>query len=252
LCTANEVWPDSGNKFTTLPDVANWNIDKDAAYFHYCDNETIHGVEFQEFPFEAVGDLTLICDMSSNFATRPIQWEKYGVVYGGAQKNLGPAGVTVTVIRDDLIGHHRKDTPLICEWATFDKAPNTYHNTPVCWSIYMTGLNIAHMKKNGLAYYQEHAEKKSKLLYDFIDSSNDYYTNPVDPRYRSRLNIPFRVKKDDALETKFLKEAADAGLIELKGHRSVGGCRASIYNAMPIEGVEALINFMKKFRDENQ
>jgi phosphoserine aminotransferase len=235
-----------------LPDVETWKIDKEAAYFHYCDNETIHGVEFKEFPYEVVGDLTLVSDMSSNFCTRPIDWDKYGVVYGGAQKNIGPAGVTVCVIREDLIGHQRKDTPLICDWQTFDKAPNTFHNTPVTWSIYACGLNIAHMKKHGLAYYQEQAEKKSKMLYDYIDGSEGYYTNPVDPRYRSRMNIPFRVKKDETLENKFLKEAQAAGLIELKGHRSVGGCRASIYNAMPVEGVEALINFMKKFRDENQ
>lgn len=252
LCTANEVWPDSGNKFTTLPDVNTWNIDKDAAYFHYCDNETVHGVEFQEFPYEAIGDLTLVCDMSSNFCSRPINWEKYGVVYAGSQKNVGPAGATITIIREDLIGHQRADTPLICDWSIFNKAPNTYHNTPVCWSIYVCGLNIAHMKKNGLAYYQELAEKKSKLVYDFIDGSDGYYSNPVEPKYRSRMNIPFRVKKDDTLEAKFLKEAAAANLVELKGHRSVGGCRASIYNAMPYEGVEALVNFMKKFRDENQ
>lgn len=155
LCTAVEVWPGSNNIFNTLPDVGKWNIDKDAAYFHYCANETIHGVEFQEFPYEAIGDLTLVCDMSSNFCSRPINWDKYGVVYGGAQKNIGPAGATITVIREDLIGHQRKDTPLICDWHTFDKAPNTFHNTPVCWSIYVCGLNIAHMKKNGLAYYQD-------------------------------------------------------------------------------------------------
>jgi len=245
------VWPDSANKFNTIPDPDKWVVDNDSAYFHYCDNETIHGVEFPEFPYDKVGDLTLVCDMSSNFCSRPINWEKYGVVYAGAQKNVGPAGVTVAVIRDDLIGHHRPDTPVMCDWKTFLNAPNTFHNTPVCWSIYVCGLNIAHMKKNGIQHYVDLAEKRSKMLYDYIDASSDYYSNPVDPRYRSRMNIPLRVKKDDALETKFLKEAAEAGLIELKGHRSVGGCRASCYNAMPIEGVEALINFMKKFRDEN-
>ena len=164
---------------------------------------------------------------------------------------MGPAGVTVTVIRDDLIGKHRADTPIMCDWSTFNKAPNTYYNTPVCYSIYVAGLNIAHMKKNGLKYYEDEAQRKSKLLYDFIDGSNDYYSNPIDKKYRSRLNIPFRVKKDEALETKFLAEAAKHGLVELKGHRTVGGCRASIYNAMPYEGVEALINFMKQFMDEN-
>lgn len=197
LSTAVEAWPDSGNKFTTIPDVSTWKIDKDAAYFHYCDNETIHGVEFQEFPYEAIGDMTLVCDMSSNMCSRPIDFTKYGVVYAGAQKNIGPAGVTVCVIREDLIGHHMASTPVICDWQTFSKAPNTYHNTPVCWSIYVCGLNIAHMKKNGLEYYQKMAEKKSKLLYDYIDNSDGYYSNPVDVKYRSRLNIPFRVKKDE-------------------------------------------------------
>lgn len=116
LCTTVEAWPESGSKFNTIPDVSTWNIDKDSAYFHYCDNETIHGVEFQEFPYEAVGDLTLVSDMSSNFVSRPIQWEKYGVVYAGAQKNVGPAGVCISVIKKDLIGKHRKDTPLLFDW----------------------------------------------------------------------------------------------------------------------------------------
>lgn len=250
-CTANEVWPDSKGKFNTLPEVSAWNIDKEAAYFHYCDNETIHGVEFQEFPFEAVGDMTLVCDMSSNMCSRPINWEKYGVVYAGAQKNVGPAGVCVAVIREDLIGHQRPETPLLCDWKTFSVAPNQFHNTPSCWPIYVCGLNIAHMKKNGLQHYQDLAAQRSKMFYDFVDASEGYYTNPVDPKYRSRMNIPFRVKSDDALETKFLKEAAEHDLIELKGHRSVGGCRVSVYNAMPIEGVEALISFMKKFQAAN-
>lgn len=250
-CTANEVWPDSNSKFQTVPEPSTWNIDKDGAYFHYCDNETIHGVEFQEFPSEVIGDMTLVCDMSSNFCSKPIQWEKYGVVYAGVQKNVGPAGVCIAVIRDDLIGHQKKETPLLCDWKTFGAAPNKFHNTPACWPIYVCGLNLAYMKNKGLKAIQEEAALKSKMLYDYIDSSEDYYTNPVDPRYRSRMNIPFRVKKDDKLETKFLKEAQDAGLIELKGHRSVGGCRASIYNAMPVEGVQALIEFMKKFRSEN-
>lgn len=184
--------------------------------------------------------------------TRPIHWDKHGVVYAGLQKNIGPAGAAVVVIRDDLIGHQKKDTPVMCDWSTFDKAPNHYHNTPACYPIYVAGLNIAHMKKKGLQYYQDLATQKSKLVYDYIDSSEGYYINPVDPKYRSRMNIPFRVKNDDKLEAKFLAEAATANLVDLKGHRSVGGCRASIYNAMPLEGVQALVNFMKKFREENQ
>jgi phosphoserine aminotransferase len=251
FCTPVEVWPDSGSKFSTLPDPSTWNIDKDAAYFHYCDNETIHGVEFQDFPYDLLGDMPLVSDMSSNFCSRPISWEKYGVVYAGAQKNVGPSGICISVIREDLIGHHRKETPILCDWKTIRDAPTKFHNTPPCWPIYVCGLNLAYMKKQGIHHLQEQAQLKSKMLYDLIESSSDYYSNPVDPRYRSRMNIPFRVKKDEKLEAKFLKEAQEAGLIELKGHRSVGGCRASIYNAMPVEGVEALVNFMKKFRDEN-
>jgi phosphoserine aminotransferase len=251
-----EVWPDSGAKFTTVPSVDKWQINKDAAYFHYCDNETIHGVEFPTtFPFDVIPEgMPLICDMSSNFCSRPVDWDKYGIVYAGAQKNVGPAGVCISVIRDDLIGTNmRKDTPLLFDWKTFRDAPTKFHNTPACYPIYVCGLNLAYMKRQGgLPHLEAEAARKSKFLYDFIDGSSDYYSNPVDPAYRSRMNIPFRVRKDDKLEAKFLKEAGEAGLIELKGHRSVGGCRASIYNAMPYEGVEALVNFMKKFRDENQ
>lgn len=234
-----------------MPDPSTWSIDKDAAYFHYCDNETIHGVEFNDFPFDKVEGMTLISDMSSNIGTRPIDWEKYGVVYAGAQKNLGPSGVCVVVVRDDLIGNHRPDTPVLFDWKQFRDAPNKFHNTPATWPIYVMGLNLAHMNKHGLSYYHELANKRSATLYDYIDNSDGYYTNPVEVKYRSRTNIPFRVKKDEKLESKFLVEAQKEGLIELKGHRSVGGCRASCYNAMPIEGVEALIAFMKKFREEN-
>lgn len=153
IATVVEAWPESKSNYTTIPETSTWNIDKEAAYFHYCDNETIHGVEFNNFPFEAVEGLTLVCDMSSNIGTRPIDWEKYGVVYAGAQKNLGPAGVCVVVVREDLIGHQRPDTPLLFDWKAFLNAPSKMHNTPACWPIYVTGLNLAHMKKNGLQHY---------------------------------------------------------------------------------------------------
>jgi phosphoserine aminotransferase len=181
-------------KFTTLPDPSNWHIDPEAAYFHYCDNETVHGVEFQEFPYDKVpSGQILVSDMSSNMCTRPIHWEKLGVVYAGAQKNVGPSGMTIVIVREDLIGHQDPKTPLMCDWRVMRDAPNQFHNTPACWPIYVAGLNIAHMKKNGLAYYTKLAEKRSKLLYDTIDNSYGYYTNPVDKKYRSRMNIPFRV-----------------------------------------------------------
>jgi phosphoserine aminotransferase len=150
----NEVYPESKNKFTTLPDPSNWHIEPEATYFHYCDNETVHGVEFQEFAFDKVpADQILVSDMSSNMCTRPIHWDKYGVVYAGAQKNIGPAGVCIVIVREDLIGHQDPKTPLMCDWKVTRDAPNQFHNTPSCWPIYVAGLNIAHMKKNGLSYY---------------------------------------------------------------------------------------------------
>lgn len=186
--------------------------------------------------------------MSSNFCSRPIDWSKYGVVYAGAQKNVGPSGLTIVVVRNDLIKKPRAETPMLCDWEVFNKAPQRAHNTPCCFAIYMAGLNFAYMKKKGLETIEKEAKAKSDLLYEAIDNSNGYYTNPVDKKYRSRMNIPFVLKGNDAdVTAKFLKEAAAAGMIELKGHRSVGGCRASIYNAMPIEGVQALVDFMKKF-----
>lgn len=238
-------------EYTGCPDFSEWKVDKDARYFHYCENETIYGVEFNNFPFEELKDQLLVCDMSSNFCTRPIDFNKYGVIYAGAQKNVGPAGVCITIIREDLVGNVIKETPEVCNWETHLKAPGNCYNTPCCWSIYMCGLNIEFMLEKGLDKIEEEANKKSGMLYDYIESTDGYYTNPVDPKFRSRVNVPFRVKKDEDLEKKFLEEAAKEGMIELKGHRTVGGCRASLYNAMPIEGVETLVNFMKKFREAN-
>ena len=162
---------------------------------------------------------------------------------------MGPAGATIVVVREDLIGKQRKDTPILCDWEAFSKAPTTFYNTPCCWSIYMCGLNIEYMlEQGGIPVMAEKAEQRSKLLYDFLDSTDGYYHNNVKPQFRSRMNIPFRVGySDEDLENKFIRESSEAGLIDLKGHKSVGGIRASIYNAMPIEGVQALINFCKKF-----
>lgn len=239
-------------KFTGCPDFSEWTVTDDAAYFHFCENETIHGVEFNNFPYEELKDQLIVCDMSSNFCTRKIEWSRYGIVYAGAQKNLGPAGLCVVVAREDLLGSLEvSDTTSMLSWSTQQKASNQMYNTPCCWAIYMAGLNIAYMLEKGLDNICEEAKAKSDLLYNYIDGSDGYYTNPVDIAFRSRSNIPFRVKCEEELEKKFLKEAAKANLIELAGHRSVGGCRASIYNAMPIEGVEALVSFMKKFREEN-
>jgi len=190
--------------------------------------------------------------MSSNFASRPVDWSRFGVVYAGAQKNVGPAGVCITIIRKDLIGKFKNNMPLLCDWDLFNKAANTFHNTPCCWSIYVCGLNIDYMLKlGGIPAMQELAAKRSSMLYDYIDNSDGYYSNAIQKRWRSRMNIPFRVCCNADLETKFVKDAAAKGFLDLAGHRSVGGCRASIYNAMPIEGVQALIDFMKAFKEAN-
>jgi len=250
-CNPNEVASNTANGYTTLSD--DWNVDANAKYFHYCDNETIQGFEFSDFPFDKVpAGQTLVCDMSSNFCTRPIDWSKHGVVYAGAQKNVGPAGITIVIVRNDLIAGHRKDTPMLCDWELFSKAANTFQNTPSCWPIYMCGLNIAYMlEQGGIPAMQAKAAERSELLYNYIASSDGYYANNVEARFRSHINIPFRVCSDDALEAKFIAEATAANLVDLKGHRSVGGCRASLYNAMPVEGVHALIAFMEQFKAAN-
>lgn len=229
-----EVANNKEAKYSTIADPADWKIDDKATYFHYCDNETIQGFEFNEFPHEKVPEgQILVCDMSSNFCSKVIDWSKYGVVYAGAQKNVGPAGICITVVRNDLIGKQRKDTPMLCDWGVFSKAANTFHNTPACWPIYVCGLNLAYMlEKGGIPAMNEACAKRSQTLYKFIDESDGYFANTVEPKYRSRLNIPFRICFNDEMEAKFIKEAAAINLIELKGHRSVGGCRASLYNAM--------------------
>lgn len=191
--------------------------------------------------------------MSSNFCSKKVEWEKYDVVYAGAQKNVGPAGVCIVVMKNSVLKRKSvKDIPLTSDWALFSKAANTFHNTPCCWSIYMAGLNIEYMLEiGGLAKMEEMAATRSSMLYNYIDNSDGFYSNGVKHEYRSRMNIPFRVKVDDELEKKFIAEATKENLYDLSGHRSVGGCRASLYNAMTVEGVEALIAFMKKFKVAN-
>ena len=165
-----------------MADPETWNIDANAKFFHFCDNETIQGFEFNPFPFDKVPEgQTVVCDMSSNFCSRPIDWSKFGVVYAGAQKNVGPAGLTFVIVRNDLIAGHRADTPLLCDWETFSKAANTFHNTPSCWPIYMCGLNVAYMlEQGGIPAMQAKAEERSSLLYNYIDASEGYYVNNVE------------------------------------------------------------------------
>jgi phosphoserine aminotransferase len=234
-------------KFTTIPSQDRWQIDSDAAYLHYTSNETIGGVEFQEIP-DSKG-LTLVSDMSSNILSRPIDVSKFGVIYAGAQKNMGPAGITLTIVRDDLLGHVPASTPSMFDYAQHAKN-DSMMNTPPTYSWYLMGLVFEWIKNGGgLSAMEAHNVRKAGKLYSQIDGS-DFYSSPVDPAYRSRMNVPF-ILADDALNDKFLSGAKSEGLVTLKGHRSVGGMRASIYNAMPEEGIDALVSFMQEFERAN-
>ncbi len=238
VCASSE-----SSNFTTIPDYESWQIDNNAAYLHYTSNETIHGVEFQDVP--NVGDLPLVCDMSSNILSRPIDVNKFGLIYAGAQKNMGPAGVTIVIVRDDLLGRTSKSVPSVFNYA--EQAKNqSMINTPPTYNWYLVGLVLKWLKQQGgVAALEQQNIAKSAKLYQAIDSSN-LYQNPVEKRYRSRMNVPF-ILNNSELDKLFLTEAEANGLYELKGHRSVGGMRASIYNAMPESGIDALIAFMNEF-----
>ena len=229
--------------FTTIPARDSWDVRDDAAFLHYTPNETIQGVEFHETP--DVGDVPLVADMSSNFLSRPVDIEKFGVIYAGAQKNAGPAGITMVIVRNDLMGKPQSGCPMILDYQQQADADSML-NTPSCYAWYICGLTFAWLEKQGgLDAIETINKRKAAKLYDFIDAS-DFYTNPVDPAVRSRMNVPFLLA-DDALNADFLTKAEEAGLSTLKGHRSVGGMRASIYNAMPEAGVDALVDFMADF-----
>ncbi len=236
--------PDS---FTEAP--GNWNLNPGAAYVHYTPNETIEGVEFHNIP--EVGDVPLVADMSSTLLSRPIDVSKFGMIYAGAQKNIGPAGLVIVIVRDDLIGNAASACPTVLDWAQQAEAGSML-NTPACYSWYICGLVFQWLKRQGgLAGMAEVNRRKAEKLYAAIDGSGGFYTNPVAVDSRSWMNVPF-VLKDASLDDAFLSEAKAAGLETLKGHRSVGGMRASIYNAMPEAGVEALIAFMADFATRNQ
>lgn len=231
------------SKFTQIPDFASWTVDQGAAYLHYTSNETIHGVEFQSIP-EAKG-LTLVSDMSSNILSRRFDVSQFGLIYAGTQKNMGPAGVTVVIVRDDLVGHAVKGTPPVFDYAQQVKNGSML-NTPATYSWYLVGLVLKWLQEQGGvdAIEQRNISKAAKL-YAVIDQSA-LYSNPVEKTVRSRMNVPF-ILADEALDKPFLAAAEANGLFELKGHRSVGGMRASIYNAMPEAGVDALCEFIKEF-----
>ena len=247
--TANKIASSADKTFTYIPDCSDLPISENADYVYICENNTIYGTKFWTLP-NTKGKL-LVSDVSSCFLSEPMDVEKYGVIYGGVQKNIGPAGMVISIIREDLI---RDDvypgTPTMLKWQTQAKE-NSLYNTPNCYCIYICGKVFKWIKKmGGLEAMKEHNVKKAKLLYDYLDSSK-MFRGTVVPKDRSLMNVPF-VIGDDALEKKFIAEAKAAGLENLKGHKSVGGMRASIYNAMPIEGVETLVRFMAKFEKENK
>lgn len=232
--------------YTYIPDVDKISFNDDADYVHICSNNTIFGTRYTRFPQTKA---PLVCDMSSEILSREVDVTKFGVIYAGAQKNLAPAGVTIVIARKDLIENPLPICPTMLRWKTQAENGSLY-NTPPCFSIYMANLVLRHLKKlGGIREINQVNEYKANLLYDFIDNSS-FYTNRVEKEYRSIMNVPF-VTPSKETDEKFVKEAKAAGLVSLKGHRLVGGMRASIYNAMPVEGVQNLIAFMKKFEQEN-
>lgn len=233
--------------YTTIPDRDEWRFSKRPAYLYFCDNETIAGVEFQAPPSvpESCGDAVLVSDMTSNFLSRPVQVDRYGLIFAGAQKNFAPAGLTVVLVREDLLERGRRDIPFLYDFRVLAEH-NSMFNTPPVLNWYIAGLTFAWVREQGgLDRMHENAVCRSGRLYGFIDG-NDFYHNPVPEPYRSRMNVPFTLADAD-LDRAFLDEAAGNGLVELKGHRSVGGMRASMYNGMPDAGVDALVQFMTHF-----
>ena len=250
----NIVTSNADRNCTYVPAFDSWQRDLNAAYLHYTTNETIGGVEFNWIP--EVGDVPLVADMSSNILSRPYDVSKFGLIYAGAQKNIGPAGLVLVIVRDDLLGQAVATTPTMLDYKTHADNGSMY-NTPPTYGIYIAGLVFQWLKKNGgIAAMEKVNIAKAELLYAAIDASNGFYHCPVNKADRSRMNVPFTLQntgtlKDAALDGEFLKQADARGLLQLKGHRSVGGMRASIYNAMPLAGVQALVGFMAEFAGQH-
>lgn len=236
------------DNFTWIPTPDQLDIRPDADYFYICANNTIFGTEWHYDP--NAGDVPVVADMSSNILSKPVDISKYGIIYAGAQKNMGPAGMAVVIIREDLMGHYRENMPVLLDYQLMaDK--NSMYNTPPTYSIYMMKLVTEWVEQmGGLEAMAKNADLRSSMLYDYLDST-DFYKGAAQKASRSRMNVTFRTGNDE-LDKKFIQESIDAGMTNLKGHRLVGGMRASIYNAMPIEGVEYLIDFMKKFKNNNK
>ena len=242
-----EAWSGADDGFTRMPRADEVQVRDAARYVHLASNETIGGIRFSNFP--ELG-LPLVADMSSDFLSRPIDWDRFDLVYGGAQKNLGPAGLAVVVVRTDLLGRSSRDLVSYLDYRTHASA-DSMANTPPMFPIYVMGKVLTWMKASGgLGEFERRAARRADLVYGAIDNSDGWYRSPVDEANRSHMNIVFRLPDDD-LEKRFMAEAATAGMVNLKGHRSVGGIRASVYNAMPIESVETLVGFMVDFRSAN-
>jgi phosphoserine aminotransferase len=243
FCKVNVAATSEPDNYTRAPKQSEWKLDPDAAYVHVTTNETIGGVEFHWVP--DTGSVPLVADMSSHILSRPMEVSRYGLIYAGAQKNIGPAGLTIVIVRDDLIGQALPVTPTVFDYKV--QADNdSMSNTPATYGIYMAGLVFEWIKKQGgVAAMEKVNRAKAALLYDYLDQS-EFYHSPVAKDDRSLMNVPFTLR-NDALDKAFIQESEAAGLFQLKGHRSVGGMRASIYNAMPVEGVQALVGFMKEF-----
>jgi phosphoserine aminotransferase len=242
-CEVNVAASSADHNYTYAPEQSAWKLDPDAAYVHYTSNETIGGVEIFWTP--ETGDVPLVCDMSSHILSRPIDVSRYGLIYAGAQKNIGPAGLTIVIVREDLIGETLPGTPTMLDYKIHADNDSMY-NTPPTYGIYIAGLVFKWLKANGgLAAMEQLNIRKAAMLYDYIASSS-LYVSPIASDNRSRMNVPFTLR-NTALDAEFLKQAQQRGLLQLKGHKLVGGMRASIYNAMPIEGVQALVSFMQEF-----
>jgi len=244
-CAVNVAASSAATNFDRIPPESDWRLNDEAAYLHFCANETIGGVQFHDFPEAGV---PLVADMSSELLARPIDVSRFGVIYAGAQKNLGPAGLGVVIVREELLGRARKETPSLLDYAVCSRSGCMY-NTPPTLAWYMTGLVLQWVKQQGgVAVMAERSAAKAAKIYACIDA-DDFYRSPVPPQNRSLMNIPFTLA-ESALQDEFLRCATERGLLNLKGHRSVGGMRASLYNAVSEAAVDALATFMVEFRDE--
>ncbi|XWS45634.1 hypothetical protein CRYUN_Cryun15aG0153300 [Craigia yunnanensis] len=246
-CKPKVIWSGKSEKYVRVPSFDGLEQSPNAKYLHICANETIYGVEFKDYPVPSNPNGVLVADMSSNFCSTRVDVTKFGLIYAGAQKNVGPSGVCIVIVRKDLIGNAQEVTPVMLDYKIHAEN-NSLYNTPPCFGIYMCGLVFEDLlKQGGLEEVEKKNKKKAGILYNAIDESKGFYRCPVEKPGRSLMNVPFTLEKSE-LEADFLKEAAKEKMVELKGHRSVGGMRASIYNAMPLDGVERLVAFMKDFQ----